>query len=85
MPSGPWASPRIRRCCSPQDSAFGSARSTIAEEAIRSLLLHPDWEVRSFAAIKRRVGGFDDDELRQLLVRAGVLSFQGEAGKELWD
>jgi hypothetical protein len=56
----------------------------MAEEAIRSLLLHKDWELRSFDAIKRRVGGFADEQLRQLLVRAGALSFQGEGGKELW-
>jgi hypothetical protein len=56
----------------------------MAEEAIRSLLLHKEWELRSFDAIRGRVGGFGDDELRQLLVRAGALSFEGEEGKELW-
>ena len=56
----------------------------MAEEAIRQLLLDERWKLRSFERIKRRVGGFDDDELRQLLVRAGALRFQGRSGEELW-
>jgi len=53
----------------------------MAEVAIRSLLRPKEWELRSFGAIKRRMGGFDDDELRRLLVRAGALSFEGEGGR----
>jgi hypothetical protein len=53
----------------------------MAEVAIRSLLWPKEWELRSFGAIKRRMGGFDDDELRRLLVRAGALSFEGEGGR----
>jgi hypothetical protein len=56
----------------------------MAEEAIRQLLFHPEWELRSFELIKRRIGGFTEDELRQLLVRAGALRFEGTDGKELW-
>jgi hypothetical protein len=56
----------------------------MAEEAIRSLLLHDNWRKRSFAAIKAKVGGFSDDELRQLLVRSGALRFEGPEGEELW-
>jgi len=56
----------------------------MAEEAIRQLLLHPHWRQRSFSLIKQRVGGFGDDELRQLLVRAGALRFKGSAGEEFW-
>lgn len=56
----------------------------MAEEAIRQLLLDPRWKLRSFELIRRRVGGFDDDSLRQLLVRAGALRFQAEDGEELW-
>jgi hypothetical protein len=56
----------------------------MAEEAIRQLLLHDEWRQRSFTAVKRRVGGFSDDELRQLLVRAGALRFEGSDGDELW-
>ena len=56
----------------------------MAEEAIRSLLLDERWELRSFAEIKRRVRGFDDGELRRLLVRAGAVAFEGQSGQELW-
>lgn len=56
----------------------------MAEEAIHQLLMHDHWRQRSFSLIKRRVGGFDDDELRQLLVRAGALRFESATGEELW-
>ena len=56
----------------------------MAEEAIRRLLLHSEWEKRSFEEIKRRVGGFDDDELRKLLVRSGAVRFYGKKNIEFW-
>ena len=35
--------------------------------------------------IKKRLGGFGDDELRKLLVRAGaVRAFRNKDGAELW-
>ncbi|WP_221357633.1 hypothetical protein [Streptomyces beigongshangae] len=55
----------------------------MAEEAIRELLLSAQPK-RSFEVIERRVGGFDGDELRQLLVRAGAVRFYGRNDKELW-
>ncbi len=57
----------------------------MAEEAVRQLLRHPRWPKRSFGEIKRRLGGFDDDELRRLLVRAGAIRFgEKESDDELW-
>lgn len=56
----------------------------MAEEAIRHLLQDERWKLRNFELIKRRVGGFDEEALRQLLVRAGALRFEGEGGEELW-
>lgn len=56
----------------------------MAEEAIRQLLQHPDWAQRSFEAIKRRLGGFQDDELRRHLVRAGAVAFWRDSGKKEW-
>lgn len=53
----------------------------MAEEAIRQLLQHPQWEQRSFYEIQRRLGGFADDELRRLLVRAGAVAFWSDSGK----
>lgn len=55
----------------------------MAEQAIVALLEHPQWTLRSFEAIRARVGGFEDQALQQLLVRAGALRFDGD-GKELW-
>jgi hypothetical protein len=56
----------------------------MAEAAIRRLLLSEQWEKRSFAAVKKRLGGFTDDELRRLLVRAGAIRFEDGNGEELW-
>jgi hypothetical protein len=56
----------------------------MAEEAIHLLLQNERWKQRSFEAIRRHVGGFDDDSLRQLLVRAGALRFEDKDGRELW-
>lgn len=46
-----------------------------AERVVKRLLNHRKWTQRSFGDIKRRLGGFDDDEIRRLLVRAGALRF----------
>ena len=57
----------------------------MAEEAIVQLLEHKDWGLRSFEEIKKRIGGFDDDTLRQMLVRAGAVRFyRRHDGAELW-
>ena len=45
------------------------------EALLRKLLKHQAWELRSFDAIKHHVGGFGDDELRQLLVGGGRFAF----------
>lgn len=50
----------------------------MAEEAILQLLLHDKWRARSFTEIKRRIRGFEDDELRKMLVSAGAVAFDGE-------
>jgi len=56
----------------------------MAEEAIRTLLESDRWQKRSFEEIRKRLGGFEDDDLRQLLVRAGAVRFFGSDDKELW-
>jgi hypothetical protein len=55
-----------------------------AETAARALLDDPRWKLRTFDTIKRHLGGFEDDELRKLLVRAGAIRFRGPEGEELW-
>ncbi len=55
-----------------------------AEALARELLTHRKWRLRNFATIKRHMGGFADDELRQILVRAGAVRFAAEDGGEWW-
>lgn len=62
-----------------------------AESVALKLLNNENWKMRSFSAIKKRLGGFEDDELRQILVRAGAIRYEkNEAGdnsedkNELW-
>ena len=56
-----------------------------AESAIRDLLSEEKWKLRSFDAIKKRLKGFDDDELRKLLIRSGAICFERrDDGKEMW-
>ena len=56
----------------------------MAEQAAKSLLETEKWEKRSFDEIKKRLGGFEDNELRKILVRAGAVEFEASDGKELW-
>jgi hypothetical protein len=56
----------------------------MAEEAIRALLQHDRWRLRSFRVISGHIRGFTDDELRKLLIRAGALCFAGPSGQEWW-
>ena len=56
----------------------------MAEQATRTLLESDKWGKRSFDAIKKRLGGFSDDELRKILVRAGAVRFESVEGEELW-
>jgi len=54
----------------------------MAEQVARQLLEHEKWKRRSFRAIKYRLGGFDDDELRKILVRSGAIRFEDRDSKE---
>ncbi|TGG93835.1 hypothetical protein E4656_06470 [Natronospirillum operosum] len=56
----------------------------MAEVAAKSLLENEQWQKRSFGEIKKRLGGFDDNELRKILVRAGAVRFKGKEENELW-
>jgi hypothetical protein len=53
----------------------------MAENAARELLESKKWEKRSFTAIRERLGGFEDDELRKILVRAGAVKFKAKKGR----
>lgn len=57
----------------------------IAEKAVKKLLMHENWKQRSFEEISKKIGGFEDDKLRKLLVRAGAVRFyRTNDNKELW-
>lgn len=56
----------------------------MAEEVAKRLLNSPNWNKRSFGEIKKRLGGFEDEELRKILVRAGAVRFMGKDDIELW-
>jgi hypothetical protein len=56
-----------------------------AETLLMRLLTVKGWEWRSFEAIKRVIGGFDDDELRRMLVRSGAFRGYSKDGTvEMW-
>ena len=52
------------------------------EWAAQRLLGLTKYKRRTFQAIKYHLGGYDDDELRKLLVRAGAVRFQEDV--ETW-
>ena len=57
----------------------------MAERVARQLLDSKTFRRRTFKMIQKRLGGFDDDELRKILVRAGAVRFVGgRTGKEFW-
>ncbi len=65
--------------------AAESGEEFTAERVVRELLGSERWKKqRSFKTIKGRIGGFEDDELRKILVRAGAIRFKGQGDSELW-
>ncbi len=55
------------------------------EAAIEKLLTARGWKQRTFKAIKRNVGGYEDEELRRLLVRSGAIRFHRKSDQEeMW-
>lgn len=54
-----------------------------AEGVAYKLLRNSKWSRRSFDAIKGYLGGFEDDQLRQILVQAGAVRLENR-DKELW-
>jgi len=55
-----------------------------AERAVRRLLDDSNWDSRKFETIKIQIGGFDDEELRRVLVRSGAVRYFGDDGIEYW-
>jgi 5-bromo-4-chloroindolyl phosphate hydrolysis protein len=67
------------------DIALQSVKTEhMAEEAVRHYLSHKGYTDRSFELLSQRLGGFEDDELRKLLVRAGAVRYMRKNGTEWW-
>ena len=60
------------------------ATQTSVETALRHLLEIPELRYRSFPRIQHHIGGFESNELRRSLVRAGAVRFIAEDGTEMW-
>ena len=56
----------------------------MAEETARHFLSHRSFTDRSFETLRNHLGGFADDELRKILVRAGAIRVYREDGSEWW-
>jgi hypothetical protein len=56
----------------------------MAEETARHFLGHKSFTDRSFETLRNHLGGFEDDELRKILVRAGAIRVYREDGSEWW-
>ena len=55
-----------------------------AVRVIRNLLSHEKLPYRSFSMLRHYVGGYSDDELRKLLVRAGAIRAISGDDREVW-
>ena len=55
-----------------------------AERVAQNLMKDEKWKLRSFRVIKHHLGGFEDDDLRKILIRAGAIRFKSASGQELW-
>lgn len=56
----------------------------MAEETARHFLSHKSYTDRSFETLSKHLGGFSEDELRKILVRAGAIRIYREDGTEWW-
>jgi 5-bromo-4-chloroindolyl phosphate hydrolysis protein len=56
----------------------------MAENTVRHFLSHKGFTDRSFEALRNHIGGFDDEELRKILVRAGAMRVYRDDGSEWW-
>jgi hypothetical protein len=56
----------------------------MAEETARHFLSHKSYTDRSFDVLKKHLGGFSEDDLRKILVRAGAIRTFRDDGTEWW-
>lgn len=54
----------------------------MAENTVKHFLSHKQYTDRSFEVLRKHLGGFEDDELRKILVRAGAIrTLEGDGEK----
>jgi hypothetical protein len=56
----------------------------MAESTAKHFLNHKSYTDRSFDTLKKHLGGFDDDELRKILVRSGAIRIYRDDNSEWW-
>ena len=56
----------------------------MAEQTARHFLEHKSFTDRSFDTLRKHLGGFEDDEVRKILVRAGAIRTYRSDGTEWW-
>lgn len=56
----------------------------MAERTAKHFLSDPRYTDRSFDLLSKRLGGFEGDDLRRILVRAGAVRYVGADNKEFW-
>ena len=58
----------------------------MAENTAKHFLNHKSFTDRSFETLKQHLGGFEDNELRKILVRAGAIRVfrDGDESQEWW-
>jgi hypothetical protein len=56
----------------------------MAEKTAQYFLNHKGYTDRSFELLSKRLGGFEDNELRKILVRAGAVRYVRADGSEWW-
>jgi len=56
----------------------------MAEETARKLLAHESHYCRRFSAISNQIGGYEEDELRKILVRSGAVRVDRGDDDEWW-
>jgi len=56
----------------------------MAEDTARHFLDHKAYTDRSFDVLQKHLGGFEEDELRKILVRAGAVRVYRDDGSEWW-
>ncbi len=56
----------------------------MAEKTAQHYLNHKGYRDRSFDHLSKRLGGFEENELRKILVRAGAVRYLRKDGSEWW-